>query len=152
MTTELTPHTKYHRFVFWLFLVPGTLLCLEFCNEWITAMIWRTIHWQRSPLDVINSCILFIELSVIGIVAIVRYIQKKEWRILAIIAAISGALIFGKMSIMSQMRGRLSFYPIDIMEIVVGIWCISVVIRLWLEIRHEKALHTNNDQTTNKSY
>ena len=144
--------TTFDRFVFWLFLIPGSCLCLVDCVESIAAMIGHNTLWHRDPGFVLRSMICSAALSIIGIVAIINYLRKKGWRVLAIIAAISGALIFGNMSIMSQMRGRLSFYPIDIMEIVVGIWCISVVIRLWLEIRHDNALHKNNDQTTNNSY
>lgn len=129
--------TTFERFVFWLFLIPGTCLCLVDCVESIAAMIGHNTLWHRDPDFVISSIICSAALSIIGIVSIIKYLRKKEWRILTIIAAFSGALIFGVMSIGDQIRGS-SFYPIDVALIIATLWCIVVFYRLLHEIKHKE--------------
>ena len=136
-TNHMKPisRTTFDRFVFWLFLIPGTLLCLEFCYESITTMIWHRTLWHRDSGFVISSIICSASLSIIGIVSIIKYLRKKEWQILTIIAAFSGALSFGYMSIRDQIGGP-SFYPIDIALMLIPIWSIAIIYRLLYEIKH----------------
>ena len=136
MKTKPISLTKFDRFVFWLFLIPGTCLCLVDCVESIAAMIGHNTLWHRDPDFVISSMICSAALSIIGIVAIINYLRKKEWRILTIIAAFCGALIFGFMSIRTQLRSGPSLYPIDIALIIATLWCIVVIYRLSDEIKH----------------
>lgn len=138
MKTKPISLTKFDRFVFWLFLIPGTCLCLVDCVESIAAMIGHNTLWHRDPGFVIRSMICSAALSIIGIVAIINYLRKKEWRILTFIAAISGALIFGFMSIRAQLRSGPSFYPIDIALIIATLWCITVIYLLLYEIKHKE--------------
>ena len=137
-TNHMNPITRttFDRFVFWLFLIPGTCLCLVDCVESIAAMIGHNTLWHRDPGFVLRSMICSAALSIIGIVSIINYLRKKEWRILTIIAAISGALIFGFMSIRTQLRSGPSLYPIDIALIIATLWCIVVIYRLSYEIKH----------------
>ena len=137
-TNHMNPITRttFDRFVFWLFLIPGTCLCLVDCVESIAAMIGHNTLWHRDPGFVLRSMICSAALSIIGIVSIINYLRKKGWRILTIIAAISGDLIFGFMSIRTQLRSGPSLYPIDIALIIATLWCIVVIYRLSYEIKH----------------
>ena len=137
MKTKPISLTKFDRFVFWLFLIPGTCLCLVDCDESIAAMIGHNTLWHRDPGFVLRSMICSAALSIVGIVSIINYLRKKEWRILTIIAALCGVLIFGVMSIGDQIRGS-SFYPIDVALIIATLWCIVVFYRLLHEIKHKE--------------
>ena len=122
--------TTFDRFVFWLFLIPGTCLCLVYCYEFTTT-IDHTL-WKRDSGFVIRSIICSAALSIIGIVAIINYLRKKEWRILTIIAAFCGAFISGDMWV----KTGPSFYPLDVVFIIAILWCIAVIYRLLYEIKH----------------
>ena len=136
MKTKPIPLSIFDRFVFWLFFIPGTCLCLVDCVESIAAMIGHNTLWHRDPGFVLRSMICSAALSIVGIVSIINYLRKKEWRILTIIAAFSGALLFGDMSIRTQLRSGPSLYPIDIALIIATLWCIVVIYRLSYEIKH----------------
>lgn len=96
---------------------------------------WAEPVWTGSSASVTSSIICSASLSIIGIVSIIKYLRKKEWQILTIIAAFSGALSFGYMSIRDQIGGP-SFYPIDIALMLIPIWSIAIIYRLLYEIKH----------------